>query len=102
MAITSRRAAVGATALLASTMWAVPANAAPATSAVEFCQQMDEEGLLEADGVTIEECVNIFRGPSSANANNVIARICGFAVALEFTGTTSKGYCTKVAETFFA
>lgn len=100
MGITSRLAAVGATALLASTMSAAPANAAPARSAVEFCQLADESGVLEADGVTFGECINIFRGPASENSLNEIAGFCGFDSLLVITGTENKGQCIQVARNF--
>ncbi len=89
-------AAVAATALLASTLWAVPAHAAPATGAVEFCQEFQEAGGLEDAAITFGECVNIVKGPSSGNATNDYAGLCGLDNALVITGTTNKGHCIDV------
>ena len=97
MGIKGQLAAVGTMALLASSLWAVPAGAATASTDLEFCQQARDSGLLEKDGTTFGECVNISRGPSEP-ANNYFAGICGFDEALVFTNTSNKGQCIQVAK----
>jgi len=98
MGIKGQFLAVGAIALLASSTWAVPADAATARTDLEFCQQARQSGLLEEDGTTFGECVNISRGPSEP-AINYFAGICGFDEALVFTNTSNKGQCIQVAKT---
>jgi hypothetical protein len=75
----------------------VPADAATARTDLEFCQQARESGLLEEEGTTFGECMNISRGPSEP-ANNYIAGVCGFDQALVFTNTSNKGQCIQVAK----
>lgn len=101
MRITTRLAAVGATALLASIMWAVPANAAPSSIWVEACRDLDEQGELEAEGFTFGECVNILRGPFNETAKSVAAGNCGLDWVLEETGTTNKGQCIQVLRAIY-
>ena len=64
-------------------------------AAVELCRQFDEAGVLEALGVTRGECVTFSKGPSSPQANSVIAGSCGFTAVQVITGTTNKGQCIK-------
>jgi hypothetical protein len=73
----------------------------PANEVAAICRQLDAEGVLAAAGVTRGECVNILKGPSSANANNFIAGLCGLDEVLEFTGTTNKGQCIQVLGELF-
>lgn len=86
-------------ALLVSTFafaFAATASAdSDASAAVDFCRELDEAGELEEAGVTFGECVNIIKGPSSENANNFVAGLCGLDEALVLTGTTNKGQCIK-------
>lgn len=98
MSTAGRVAAVGAAALLASTMWAVPAHALPARDAVKLCQASQQAGQLQAAGVTFGECVNLMKGTSSKRANNFIAAFCGVDANVKATGTTSKGQCIKVVK----
>lgn len=67
----------------------------PANEAAELCREFDDAGELDREGITRGECVNIFMGPASENANNFIAGVCGFDFALEITETTNKGQCIK-------
>ncbi len=92
----SRTIGLAGAALLGGTLLAGPASAAPARDAVEACRAFDEQGILERAGVTFGECVNLFKGSDSRNAENFIAGLCGLDFALKFTGTTNKGQCIKV------
>ncbi len=73
-----------------------------ARDAVALCQELNAEGVLADFGVTFGECVNLFKGPASENANNFIAAICGVDFIQEEVGTTSKGQCIKIVRTFFS
>ncbi len=87
------------TVLVSSIGFASPTAAqqdVPANEAAEFCRELDAAGVLDDEGVTRGECVNILRGPASENANNFIAGLCGLDFALEVTETTNKGQCIKV------
>jgi len=99
MSTAGRVAAVGAAALLASTIWAVPAQALPARDAVKACKTSQQAGQLAATGVTFGKCVNLMKGPSSKRANNFVAAFCSVGANLTATGTTSKGQCIKVVKT---
>ena len=70
-------------------------------AAIELCRGLDEGGVLEAQGFTFGECVNVFSGPASENANNFIAGLCGLDFAQAFTQTTNKGQCIKVLKELF-
>ena len=82
--------------LAMSGLSASAAPATPAKTAVEFCQALDEAGVLDEAGATFGECVNIFKGPASEQANNFIAGLCGLAGIPEQVGATNKGQCIKV------
>ena len=75
----------------------------PANEAAELCRSFDEAGFLDAAGVGITrgECVNIFKGQASANANNFIAGFCGLDFVQEDLGVSNKGQCIKVARALF-
>jgi hypothetical protein len=85
------------TAMAGAVVFAGPAVAAadPSNGAAEHCRIADESGALDASGITRGECVNWER-PSSENANNHFAGLCGFDSQLEKTGTTNKGQCIQV------
>ncbi len=68
----------------------------------EFCQQLAEDGVLDEEGATFGECVNILSGPASEQAANFVAGLCGLAFAQELTDTTSKGQCIKVLREDFS
>ena len=76
----------------------VSAEPGGATDAVAACQELDEDGELDAAGVTFGECVNILKGPSSENANNQIAGLCGIDEILTITGAKNKGQCIKIVK----
>ncbi len=87
------------TVLISSVAFAAPAAAqSDSSAAAEFCRMLDEEGVLDDPSLQITrgECVNLVKGPSSANANNFIAAACGATIVQEFTETTNKGQCIKV------
>ncbi len=77
------------------------AQSLPANDAAELCRVLDEAGVLDELGLTRGECVNLFKGPASENANNFIAAICGVESSQEFTGTSNKGQCIKVVKVLF-
>lgn len=92
--------------LVSSVAFAAPAMAGveedPANVAAEICRELDEEGILGTGDFTGEnrgKCVHFFMGPSSQNANNFIAALCGLDLGQLITGTTSKGECIKFART---
>lgn len=74
----------------------------PAKDAVAFCQQLQAEGVLADAGVTFGECVNIFKGPASENANNFISGLCGIDFVQAEVGATNKGQCIKIVKTLFS
>ena len=86
--------------LVASPGSAAASPTTSATPAVERCQQLDAEGSLAVFGLTFGECVNIINRPSSEQANNFIAGICGID---EFTASFggSKGQCIKIVRELF-
>jgi hypothetical protein len=92
------------TVLLSSVAFATPtmAQGVPANDAAEICRSLDEEGVLDEFGVTRGECVNLFKGPASANANNFIAAVCGVDFIQENLGVSNKGQCIKVVKELFA
>ena len=73
---------------------------APANEAAEICRELDAEGELKEFGLTRGECVNLFMGPASENANNFRAAICGIEFVQGLTETTSKGQCIKALRSF--
>lgn len=96
MGVLQRVVGVSAVGLAVATMLAVPADAAPAQDAVEFCKMLAEEGVLKDEGVTFGECVTILKGPSSENSNNVIAGACGIDGIVADFGASNKGQCIKL------
>jgi hypothetical protein len=72
-----------------------------ASVAAEMCRALDESGDLEDLGITRGECVNILKGPSSEQANNRIAGLCGETGIQAFFGVTNKGQCIKAARALF-
>jgi len=67
---------------------------------VEFCQQLDAEGILADAGATFGECVNFFKGPAIPQATNQIAALCGIdGITAAFGG--NKDQCIQVLRTFF-
>ena len=72
-----------------------------ATGAVAVCQEFRDSGILDEAGATFGECVNVTKGPSSENATNFFAAICGIDSSLEFTNTANKGQCIKVVRALF-
>lgn len=77
-----------------------PANAVPANDAAELCRALDEAGALEqfSPGATRGDCVNLYKGPSSENANNFIAGACGLDFVQALFDTSNKGQCIKAAK----
>ena len=71
-----------------------------ANDAAEFCRFLDEEGVLDEFGVTRGECVNLVKGPASANANNFVAGLCGIDFVQEDLGVSNKGQCIKAINAF--
>jgi hypothetical protein len=95
MRVKSQIAAAGVAGLLAATMPAIPAEAAPARDAAAICRKLDAKGVLTRAKATRGECVNLFKGPSSPKANNQIAAACGIDFLQRFLGVNNKGQCIK-------
>jgi hypothetical protein len=84
------------TVLISSIAVAAPASAQnenPNTYAVDFCRGLEEEGLLDALGITFGECVNIFAGLETQNINRAIAGFCGIDFFQAIFG--NKGQCVS-------
>ncbi len=73
-----------------------------APDAVASCRELNDTGFLANFGITFGECVNIFKGPASENANNRVAGLCGIEIIQGQLETTNKGQCIKIARTFFS
>jgi len=89
------------TVLVSSIGFASPtvAQVGPGNSeAARFCRAVEADGLLGPRDVTRGECINIFKGPASANATNFFAGLCGNKGLQERLGTPNKGQCIKVLE----
>jgi hypothetical protein len=100
MGWTNRLAAAGASALLASAIWAVPASASDA--AVEHCRVWENEEVLQDAGWTFGECVTVLTGFYNEKAKSAIAGFCGDDDVLRDTGAANKGQCIKILrDTFF-
>ncbi len=80
----------------------VSAEAGVASEAAAACQEFAASGLLDEIGITVGECVNNVKGPSSANANNFIAGLCGIDFIQEQVGATNKGQCIKIVSDLFS
>ena len=75
---------------------AVDADHLDKDEAAEACREADEQGVLEALGITRGECVNSLGSPGSEKAGSRIAALCGQEFAQQLTGTTNKGQCIQV------